>query len=154
MLLSHSRIVGLSSRGAIVHSVVEQLLDGILIQQLFDGVFIQVPTYTAKGVGDFIVCPTYVFDLEVVSSHCRYPPVSDGIQVRRRHDIGQRVIVGPDEEGLVLRILPKLLSYGPFEGQELQFRGVVLQLASLEAVTSLGYGVITTIALFLGQHCP
>ena len=134
--------------------MVEQLLDGILVQQFFDGVFIQVPTYIAKGVGDLVVCPMYVLDLKVVSSHCPYPLVPDGVQVRHHHDIGERVIVGPDEEGLILQILSKLLSYGSFESQELQFRRVVLQLTSLEAATSVGYGVITTVVLFLRQHCP
>ena len=28
--------------------------------------------------------------------------------------LGQRIIVGPNEEGLVLQILPKLFGHGPF----------------------------------------
>ena len=66
------------------------------------------------------------------------------------HDI----IVGPNEEGLVLQILPKLFSHGPFQGQELQFRRVILQLASLEAMTGIGHRVITAVVLLLGKHCP
>ena len=96
----------------------------------------------------------YVLDLEVVPHHCRYPPVPNSVQIGHRQDIGQWVIVGSNEEGLVLQILPKLFGHGPFQGQELQFRRVVLQVASLEAVTGIGYWVITAIILLLGEHGP
>ena len=76
------------------------------------------------------------------------------INFRCHHDIGQRVIVGPNEEGLILQILPKLFSHGPFQGQEHQFRGVILQLASLEATTGVGHRVITAVVLFMREHCP
>ena len=135
-----------------MHGVIEQLLNGILVEELLNGLLIQMPAHAAEGVGDLVIHPTYVFDLEVVSGHCRHPPVSDGIQVRHRHDIGQWVIIGADQEGLVLQILPKLLCHGPLESQELQFRRVVLQLASLEATTSIGDGMVTT--FFVSGRAP
>ena len=67
--------------------------------------------------------------------------MSDGIQIGRRHDVGQRIVVGADEERLVLQILPKLFSHGPLESKELQLRGVILQLTSLEAMTGVGNGM-------------
>ena len=55
---------------------------------------------------------------------------------------------------IILQILPKLFGYGPFQSQELQFRRVILQLASLGASTGLGYRMIMAIGLLLGEHCP
>ena len=78
--------------------------------------------------------------------------MSDGIQIWHRHDVGQRIVVGEDKERLVLQILPKLFSHGPLESQELQLRGVIFQLASLEAATGVGGGMVTAIVLFLGEH--
>ena len=123
-----------------MHSVIEQFFNGTLVEQLFDGLLIQSLTYMAEGVGDLVIHPVYILDLEVVSSHCHHPPMSDGIQIGCRHDVGQQIVVGADEERLVLQILPKLFSHGPLESQELQLRGVILQLASLEAATGVGDG--------------
>ena len=78
----------------------------------------------------------------------------DGIQIRHRHDVGQWVVVRSDEEGLILQVLLKLVSHGPLQGQELQFRGVIPGFTSLEASTGIGYGVIPAIVLLLGEHCP
>ena len=78
--------------------------------------------------------------------------MSDGIQIGRRHDVGQRIVVGADEERLVLQILPKLVSHGPLESQKLQLRGVILKLASLEAATGVGNGMVTVVILFWGEH--
>ena len=111
-------------------------------------------SHVAKALSYLVVRPAYVLDLKVVLCHCRYPPVPDGIQIGHRQDIGQWVIVSSNEEGLALQIFPKLFGYGPFQGQELQFRRVVLQLTSLEAVTGIGHWVITAIILLLGEHCP
>ena len=86
--------------------------------------------------------------IKVVPCHYRYPPVHDSIQIGRRQDIGQWVIVGSNEKGLVLQILPKLFGHGPFQGQELQFRRVVLQLASLEAATG-GFCSSSTVFLLV-----
>ena len=80
--------------------------------------------------------------------------MSDGVQVGRRNDVGQRIVVGADEERLVLQILPELFSHGPLESQELQLRGVILQLASLEATTGVGDGMVMVVILFLGEHRP
>ena len=57
----------------------------------------------------------------------------DSIQIRRLHNIGQWIVVSSDKEGLILQVLLKLVSHGPFEGQELQLRGVVPGFTSLEA---------------------
>ena len=78
--------------------------------------------------------------------------MSDGIQIGRRHDVGQRIVVGVDEERLVLQILPKLFSHSPLESQELQLRGVIFQLTSLEATTGIGDRMVTAVVLFLGEH--
>ena len=40
------------------------------------------------------------------------------------------------------------------ETVQLQLRRVILQLASLEALTGIGYRMITSIDLLLGEHCP
>ena len=37
----------------------------------------------------------------------------DGVQIGHRHDVGQRVVVRSDEEGLILQVLLKLVSHGP-----------------------------------------
>ena len=78
--------------------------------------------------------------------------MSDGIQIGRCHDVGQRIVVGADQEGLILQIFPKLFSHGPLESQELQLRRVIFQLTSLEAATSVGEGMVTTVILLLGEH--
>ena len=121
-----------------MHSVIEQFFNSTLVEQLFDSLLIQSLAYMAEGIGDLVIRPAYVLDLEVVSSHCHHPPMSDSIQIGRRHDVGQWIVVSADEERLVLQILPKLFSHGPLESQELQLRGVILQLASLEAATGVG----------------
>ena len=152
MLLHHSRVIGLGSGDAVMHSVIEQFFNGTLVEQLLDGLLIQSLAYTAEGVGDLVIRPAYVLDLKVVSSHCRHPPMSDSIQIGHHHDLGQRIVVDADEERLVLRILPKLFSHGPLESQELQLRGVIFQLASLEAATDVGDRMVTAVVLFLGEH--
>ena len=116
------------------------------------GVIEQSPAHVAEGVGDLVICPAYVLDLKVVSGHCRHPPMSDSIQIGCRHDVGQRIVVGADQEGLILQIFPKLFSHGPLESQELQLRRVIFQLASLEVATSVGDGMVMTIVLLLGEH--
>ena len=78
----------------------------------------------------------------------------DSIQVGRHHDIGQRIIVSSDKEGLILQVFPKLVSHSSFESQKLQLRGVVPGFTSLEAMTGIGYGVIPAIVLLLGEHHP
>ena len=128
--------------------MIEQFFNGTLVKQLFDGLLIQSLAHTAEDVSDLVICPTYVLNLEVVSSHCRHPPMSDSVQVGRHHDVGQRIVVGADEERLVLQILPKLFSHGPLEGQELQLRGVILQLASLEAATGIGDRMVMSSSCF------
>ena len=143
---------GLGSGNAVMHSMIEQFFNGTLVEQLFDGLLIQSLTYMAEGVGDLVIHPVYILDLEVVSSHCRHPPMSDGVQIGHHHDVGQRIVVGADEERLVLQILPKLISHGPLESQELQLRGVILQLTSLEATTGVGDRMVMVIVLFLGEH--
>ena len=55
---------------------------------------------------------------------------------------------------IILQILPKLFGHGPFQSQELQFRRVILQLASLGASTGIGYRMIMAVSLLLGEHCP
>ena len=152
MLLHHSRVIGLGSGDDVMDSVIEQFFNGTLAEQLLDGLFIQSPAHLAEGIGDLVICPAYVLDLKVVSGHCHHPPMSDGIQIGCRHDIGQRIVVNADQEGLVLQIFPKLFSHGPPESQELQLRRVIFQLASLEAMTSIGDGMVTTVVLLLGQH--
>ena len=152
MLLHHSRVVGLGSGDAVTQSVIEQFFNSTLVEQLFDGLLIQSLAYTAEGVGDLVIHPAYILDLEVVSSHCRHPPMSDGVQIGRRHDVGQRIVIGSDEERLVLQIFPKLLSHGPLQNQELQLRGMIFQLASLEAATSVGDGMVMAVVLLLGEH--
>ena len=132
----------------------EQLLDGILVQQFFNSILIQVPTYSAQGVGNLIVRPAHVLDLKVISCHSCHPFMSNGIQIGNHHDVGQRVIVSLDEEGLVLQVLLKLVSHGPLEGQELQFGGVVLEFASFKATTGISYGMVPAIILLLGEHSP
>ena len=154
MLLHHSRVVGLSSGDAVTHGVVEQFFNGTLVEQLLDGLFIQSPAHMAEGVGDLVIRPVYVLDLKVVSSHCRHPPMSDGIQIGRRHDVGQRIVVSADQEGLVLQVLPKLFSHGPLESQELQLRGVIFQLTSLEAATGVGNGMVTAASCFWESTTP
>ena len=106
MLLHHSRVVGLGSGDAVTHGVVEQFFNGTLVKQLLDGLFIQSPAHLAEGVGNLVIRSAYVLDLKVVSSHCRHPPMSNGVQIGRCHDIGQRIVVGVDQEGLVLQVLP------------------------------------------------
>ena len=152
VLLHHSRVVGLCSGNAVTHSMIEQFFNGTLVKQLFDGLLIQSLAHMAEGVSNLVICPVYVLDLEVVSSHCRHPPMSDGVQIGRRHDVGQQIVVGADEERLVLQILPKLFSHGPLESQELQLGGVILQLAYLEATTGVRDGMLTVVVLFLGEH--
>ena len=115
MLLHHSRVVGLSSGDAVTHSVIEQFFNGTLVEQLLDGLFIQSPTHAAEGIGDLVIRPVYVPNLKVVSGHCRHPPMSDGVQIGHRHDVGQRIVVSADQEGLILQIFPKLFSHGPLE---------------------------------------
>ena len=154
MFLCYPGVVGLSSRDAIAHSIAEQLFDGTLIKQFLVGILIQTPTHTAQGIGDLVVHPMHILDLDVLTRHCRHPSVSNSVQVGHCHDIGQRVIVGPYKEGLILQILPKLFGHGPFQSQELQFRRVILQLASLEALTGIGYRMIMAVDLLLGEHCP
>ena len=154
MLLHHFRDVSLSSGDAVTHGVIEQFFNGILVEQLLDGLFIQSPAHAAEGIGDLVIHPAYVLDLKVVSSHCRHPPMSDGIQIGCRHEIVQRIVVCVDQEGLVLQILPKLFSHGPLESQEIQFRRVIFQLASLEAMTSVGDGMVMAVVLLLGEHRP
>ena len=78
--------------------------------------------------------------------------MSDAVQIGRHHDVGQRIVVSADEERLVLQILPELFSHGPLESQELQLGGVILQLASLEAATGVGDGMVTVVVLFWGEH--
>ena len=152
MLLHHSRVVGLGSGDAIMHGVIEQFFYGTLVKQLLDGLFIQSPAHMAEGVSNFVIHLAYVLDLKVVSSHCRHPPMSNGVQIGRRHDVGQRIVVGADQERLVLQIFPKLFSHSPPGSQELQLRRVIFQLASLEAVTSVGDGMVMTVVLLLGEH--
>ena len=79
MLLHHSRVVGLGSGDAIMHGVIEQFFNGILVEQLLDGLFIQSPAHAAEGIGDLVIHPAYVLDLKIVSSHCHHPPMSDSI---------------------------------------------------------------------------
>ena len=152
MLLHHSRVVDLGSGDAVTHSVIEQFFNGTLVEQLLDGLFIQSPAHTAEGVGDLVICPAYVLNLKVVSGHCCHPPMSDNVQIGHHHDVGQRIVVGADQEGLILQIFPKLFSHGPLESQELQFRRVIFWLASLEAATSVGDGMVMTVVLLLGEH--
>ena len=135
-----------------MQSVIEQFFNSTLVEQLLDGLFIQSLAYAAEGVCDLVIHPTCIFNLKVVSSHCRHPPMSDGVQIGHRHDVGQRIVVGADQERLVLQILPKLFSHSPLESQELQLRGVLLQVASLEAATSVGDGMVTAVVLLLGDH--
>ena len=78
--------------------------------------------------------------------------MSDGVQIGHRHDVGQRIVVGADQERLVLQILPKLFNHGPLESQELQLRGVIFQLTSLEATTGIGDGMVMALILLLGEH--
>ena len=81
MLLGHPRVVGLCSRDAIAHSMAEQLFDGALIKQFLDSILIQMPTHVTKGIGNLVVCPTYILDLTytLFLSQCRVPePVSPG----------------------------------------------------------------------------
>ena len=153
MLLHHSRVVGLGSGDAVTHGLIEQFFNGTLVEQLLDSLFIQSPAHVAEGVGDLVICPAYVLDLKVVSGHCHHPPVSDGVQIGHHHDVGEQIVVGADQEGLILQIFPKLFSHGPLESQELQLRRVIFQLTSLEAVTSVGDGMVTTVILLLGEHC-
>ena len=148
MLLYHSRVVRLGSGDAVTHSVIEQFFNSSLVKQLL----IQSLAYMAEGVGNLVIRPTYILNLKVVSSHCLHPPMSDGIQIGHHHDVGQRIVVGADEERLVLQILPKLFSHGPLESQELQLRGVLFQLASLEAATGVGHRMVTAVVLFLAEH--
>ena len=152
MLLHHSRVVGLGSGDAVTHSVIEQFSDSTLVEQLLDSLLIQSPAYTTEGISDLVIHPAYVLDIEVVSSHCHHPPMSDGIQIGCRHDVGQRIVVSVDQERLVLQILPKLFSHGPLESQELQLRGVIFQLASLEATTGVSDGMVTAVVLLLGEY--
>ena len=83
----------------------EQLFDGTLVKQFLDIVLIQMLSDMAKGVGYLVVRPAYILDLEIVPYHCRYPPVPNSVQIGCRQDIGQRVIVGSNKEGLVLLVL-------------------------------------------------
>ena len=152
MLLHHSRVVGLGSGDAVTHGVIEQFFNGTLVEQLLDGLFIQSPTHVAECVGDLVICPTYILNLKVVSGHCHHPPMSDSIQIGCHHDVGERIVVSADQEGLILQIFPKLFSHGSLESQELQLRRVIFQLTSLEAVTSVGDGMVTTVVLLLGEH--
>ena len=115
MLLHHSRGIGLGSGDAVTHSVIEQFFNGTLVEQLLDGLFIQSPAHAAEGVSDLVIHPAYVLDLRVVSDHCRHPPMSDGVQIGCHHDVGERIVVGADQEGLILQIFPKLFSHGPLE---------------------------------------
>ena len=48
-----------------------------------------------------------------------HPAVSDRIQFRSGHHVGERVIVSLHSEGLVLQILSKLFCYHPLKGKEL-----------------------------------
>ena len=89
-----------------MHGVIEQFFNGTLVEQLLDGLFIQSPVHAAEGIGDLVIHPAYVLDLKVVSSYCRHPLMSDGVQIGHRHDIGQRIVIAVDQEGLVLQILP------------------------------------------------
>ena len=144
---------GLGSGDAITHGVIEQFFNGTLVKQLLEGLLIQSPAHVAEGVSDLVIRPAYVLDLKVVSGHCRHPPMSDGVQIGHCHDVGERIVVGADQEGLILQIIPKLFSHCPLESQELQLRRVIFQLASLEAATSVGDGRVTTVVLLLGEHC-
>ena len=154
MLLHHSRVIGLGSGDAVTHGMIEQFFNGTLVEQLLDSLFIQSPTHVAEGISDLVIHPMYVLDLKVVSGHCRHPPMSDSIQIGRCHDVGQRIVVGADQEGLILQIFPKLFSHSPLESQELQLRRVIFQLASLEAATSVGDGMVMTVILLQGEHAP
>ena len=108
----------------------------------------------AEGIGDLVIRPAYVLDLKVVSGHCRHPPMSDGVQIGHRHDVGQWIVVGADQKGLILQIFPKLFSHGALESQELQLRRVIFQLASLEAVTSVGDGMVMPTSCFWESTAP
>ena len=145
MLLNHSRVVDLSSGDAVMHGMIEQFFNGTLVEQLLDGLFIQLLTHAAEGFGDLVIRPAYVLNLKDVSSNCHHPPMSDAIQIGRRYDVGQQIVVSADQEGLVLQILPKLFSHGPLESQELQFRRVVFQRTSIEATTSIGDRMVMTV---------
>ena len=96
MFLHHSRVIGLGSGNAVTHGVIEQFFNGTLVEQLLDGLFIQSPAHATEGISDLVIHPVYVLDLKVESSHCHHPPMSDGIQIGHRHDVGQRIVVGAD----------------------------------------------------------
>ena len=57
--------------------------------------------------------------------------MTESIQVGGCKDVGQRIVIRPYCEGLVLEVFPKLLGHGPFEGQELELGGMILGLSSL-----------------------
>ena len=61
-----------------------------------------------SGVCDFIVCPLYLLNLEVIACHSCHPSMSNGIQIGCRHDIGEGIVVGFDQEGLVPQLLLEL----------------------------------------------
>ena len=154
MLLNHSRVIDLGSGDAVTHGVIEQFFNGTWSSSsLTASSSSHSPTW-AEGIGDLVICPAYVLNLKVVSSHCRHPPMLDSVQIGCHHEVGQQIVVSADQEGLVLQILPKLFSHSPLESQELQFRRVVFQLASLEAATSIGDGMVMAVILPLESITP
>ena len=57
--------------------------------------------------------------------------MTESIQVGGCKDVGQRIVIHPYCERLVLEVFLELLRHGPFEGQELKLGGMILGLPSL-----------------------
>ena len=78
--------------------------------------------------------------------------MTKSIQVGGNEDVGQWIIIRPYCEGLVLEVFPKLLSYGPLEGQELELGGMILGLSSFKFSTCKGHWVVMPVVGLLEQY--
>ena len=73
-----------------------------------------------QKVGHSVILALLVFEGKVVTGQLSYPSLSGGIQIGQREDVGERIVVRPDNKLVPIlpiwkQILMELLSDSPLE---------------------------------------
>ena len=101
-----------------------------------------------------VITPLLVFHLKIEMHKGSYPLMTSGIKVQCHHYVHQWVVVCIYQEGLIVQVLLEMLCNHPFQHQKPKLGQVVILLMRNEGSATIGDRVISSISLFLGQHCP
>ena len=119
----------------------------------FHCVWVQSSSNLAQHVCHSVIMPLLIFHLKIEMLKGSYPLVASGTKVQCHHYVSQGVVICLYQEGLIEQVLLEMFCNCPFQCQKLKLGQVVTLLMKGEASATIGDGVISSVGLFLGQHC-